>query len=233
MKFVLLFLFLSSSAHAFRLSPMVVDFCPAGKCATQTLLLENPGKEKVAVQIEVMKRKIDLEGTEDRTEASADFVVFPEQLTLEPNQKRNVRVTWAGDPAPESELAFRLVASQLPVTLSRPTNRADVNVNLKFVLQYVASLYITPAGAKPDIKIEAAAIKKPGEAEVTLKNHGKTRRLLDGAKIKLISGRNEYQVPENEMKEIRSQNILAGTARKLKVKAPADFKEVKAEIRFE
>jgi fimbrial chaperone protein len=230
----LLFLFLISlPAHAFRLSPMVVDFSPSGKSATQTLMLDNPGKERVAVQIEVTKRKIDVDGKEDRTELTTDFAVFPEQVTLEPGQKRNIRVTWTGDQTPAVELPFRLVASQLPVTLNRPTNRADVKVNLKFVLQYVASLYVVPNDAKSKIVVASTKPGKGNQAEVLLKNEGNSRRVLEKARIKLIGEKGAYEIPESALQDLRAQNILAGGSRKFSFAVPKGFHAVKAELRFD
>ena len=233
MKFFICLFLLSLPAHAFRLSPMVVEFSPSGKGATQSVLLENPGKERVAIQLEVMKRKIDVDGNEDRSEASPDFVLFPEQLTLEPGQKRNVRLTWTGEAAPTTELPFRLVASQLPVALQRPTNREDIQVNLKFILQYVASLYITPPGAKSKVVVEGASIKKEGTAALTVKNEGNSRRVLEGMHVKFFSGKEAYEVPAAEMKDTRAQNVLAGGKRRLLLKVPNHFKNPRAEIRFE
>lgn len=212
---------------------MVVQFSPAGKNATQTLLLENPGGERVAVEIEVFKRKADIDGKENRSEATSDFTIFPEQLTLEPGQKRNLRVTWTGEPAPASELAFRMVASQLPVNLQRPTNREDVKVNLKFVLQYVASLYVTPNDAKPQIEVASAKLLKPGTAEVVLKNKGGAHRVLENAHLKLVGEKGEFVVPETVMQEVRAQNILASDSRRFTIAVPKDFRVKKAELKFE
>ncbi|MGZ3692873.1 MAG: fimbrial biogenesis chaperone [Bdellovibrionota bacterium] len=234
MKFEFLFLLLLSlPAHAFRLSPMVVDFSPSGKGSTQTLMLDNPGKERVAVEIEVVKRKIDVNGLEDRKEPAKDFSVFPEQLTLEPGQKRNIRVTWTGDQAPTTELPFRLVASQLPVTLNRPTNRDDVKVNLKFVLQYVASLYVVPNDAKSHVVVSSVGMGKDGQAEVLLKNDGKSRRVLEKAHIKLIGEKDKFEIPEKALEDVRAQNILAGGSRKFSFAVPKGFHAVKAELSFD
>jgi len=226
-------LLFSSPASAFRLSPMVLEFAPSGKNATQTILLENPDKNRVALQLEVTKRKVDIDGKEDRSEVVEDFVVFPDQLTLEPGQKRNVRVTWVGEGAPKQELAFRLVASQLPVTLDRPTDRADVKVNLKFVLQYVASLYVVPSGVKAEVKVESAKLLKAGSAEVVLRNSGGMHRVLEKAKIRFLGGGKAFEVPEAVMKEVRAQNILAGGARRFQFTVPKDLKDAKAEIQFD
>lgn len=224
---------LAPSAFAFRLSPMVLDFSPSGKGSTQTLQLENPGKESVAVQLEVMKRKIAENGEEDRSELAKDFVIFPEQLKLEPGQKRNVRITWTGDADPKQELPFRLVASQLPVELKRPTDRADVKVNLKFVLQYVASLYVVPAGAKSEVKVAEVKPAKDGKVDVVVVNEGTTRRVLEKAHIRFLAGGRSLDANEAEMKDLRTQNILAGTKRRFRLSVPGDFKNPKAEISFE
>jgi fimbrial chaperone protein len=235
MKLLLLALaLLPGPAHAFRLSPMVVDFSPSGKGATQTVLLENPDQERVAVQLEVTRRKVSEEGVEDRTEPAADFVVYPEQLVLEPGQKRNARLTWTGDAAPPAELAFRLVASQLPVALERPTQRADVKVNLKFVLQYVASLYVAPPGAKAEVVVAAAKLKRAGLVEVTVHNRGGLHRLLQGARLRIHAGKEDFAVPEAELATLRAQNLLAGGSRRFEIHVPKSLAgPLTAEIRFD
>ena len=122
----LLFLSCASSAWAFRLTPMAAHFAPEGPKATQVFTLENNGSEKVPVQIEATTREVAADGTETRNKTN-DFVIYPEQVVLLPNEKRNVRVTWSGKAKMPAEQAFRLIASQLPLEFHDQNSKAQKN----------------------------------------------------------------------------------------------------------
>jgi fimbrial chaperone protein len=210
---------------------MVVEFAPAGPKTTQTFLVENPTKEKIALQVEIANRKISEDGKEDYTQISPDFVIYPEQLSLEPGEKRNIRVTWVGNPKPEQELAYRMIASQLPVSLQKPTDRADVKVNLKFILQYVASIYVMPEGVRSDLKVVSAKSLSNGKLELIISNDGLSRQFLEKALVSFVGNGKTVALNNKQMEPIRSENILAKSRRKFIIPLPADLpKDFQAKI---
>lgn len=229
----------SQYAYAFRLSPMVSEFSPQGKQATQTFVVENPGKDKIAIQLEIAKRKIDLEGKEDRTEVSDEFVVYPEQLSLDPGEKRSVRVTYTGEQKLNSEKAYRLIASQLPITLKKPSKNEDVKVNLKFILQYVASIYIIPEDVKPKIVVDSIKKIDKEKFELVVKNEGTSHKLLENAKVSLFDPEKKeeaFPLDEKELKTLQAENILVDGRRKFTLKLPKPLSEkanIGANISFE
>jgi fimbrial chaperone protein len=233
--FLLSFLVINS-AEAFRLSPMIVDFGPAGAKATQTFLVDNTSKEKVAIQIEVVTRAVDPNGKETRGETK-DFLIFPEQLSLEPGERRNVRVTYVGEQNLKKELAYRLVASQLQVDFKKPEPKgASVNVN--FLLQYVASLYVSDDTVKPKIEVESVKVVK-NKAEFVLKNAGNRHLVLSDAKL-IFSAKGsdgkvkEWKADATALKNVISENILAGSTRRFVIELPNGFPQVglRADIKF-
>ena len=58
--------FILSLANAFNFTPMVKNIPPKGKERVQSFFLENKGKEKVAVQLNVYKRTTNELGEEIR-----------------------------------------------------------------------------------------------------------------------------------------------------------------------
>lgn len=208
-------------AEAFRLSPMVVNFSPMGGKTSQVLLLENQGSEKVPVQIEVFARSTDANGEEVRTK-SEDFVIYPEQVVLLPGEKRNVRVTWSADLKGAEEQAYRIVASQLPVKFKEQNSLSSgQNVNLNFLLQYVASAYVTPEGAKPLVKVKE--VKKRGGKSVSLllANEGTAHRVLRAKNLSFFSGEKLlFQI--NEVKEFENVNLLPKSEKTLVIAVPQE-----------
>lgn len=212
----------------FRMSPIVVHF--SGKQLTQVLAFENQGETKTPVQIEAFTRTMNEKGEEVR-EKTSDFVIYPEQLVLMPKEKRNVRVTYSGDVPENAEKAFRLVASQLPVEFANPKEAKTAKVNLNFLIQYVASAYVTPLSARPQVKVIDATWVAPKKVELTLQNEGGAHLVLVPKKLRLKHGDNlvaEMDAPA----ELQSFNLLAKTKVKIPVAFPMDIKkqELRAEL---
>lgn len=207
LKIALMLLFCPSITWAFRLTPMVIHFSPEGNKATQVLTLENPGAEKVPIQIEAFVRTTNAKGEEVRTK-SDDFNIYPEQVVLLPNEKRNVRITWAGDIKGSEEKAFRIIASQLPVDFKDRNAEPKKNgVNLTFLLQYVASAYVTPKEAVAKIKIKEIKKIDGKKISVTVINEGTAHKVLHPKSLKIFSGET-FLAEISPATELDSINLL-------------------------
>ncbi|UXR65554.1 fimbria/pilus periplasmic chaperone [Bdellovibrio bacteriovorus] len=226
------FLLLPSLAWAFRFSPMVVEFTPSGSRSTQVLIVENPGDEKLPVQIEAFARHTGKGGEEIRTKTE-DFAIYPEQVVLLPKEKRNVRVSWSGKITDGKEKAYRLVASQLPVDF-REKNSAPkkTSVNLKFLLQYVASAYVTPEGAEPRVIVKQVKKAGPRKVSVTFANEGTAHRVLLFKSLKIKASQNVL-LELTGKKEIESINLLPGDTAAVELETTKEVpanQELKAEL---
>jgi fimbrial chaperone protein len=219
-------------AQAFRLSPMVVYFSPQSNKTTQVLLLENQGTEKVPVQIEAMARSVDKAGEEVRTKTD-DFVIYPEQLVLLPGEKRNVRLTFSGQLKGDQEQAYRIIASQLPVKFAEKNAVATnpQNVNLNFLLQYVASAYVAPAGAKSQVKVKEARRVDAKKISLTIANEGTAHRVLNPKSLSIYNG-DKLQFQMNNVKELEHINLLPKTEKTVVIVVPKEVsaQNLKAEL---
>nr|WP_295902041.1 fimbria/pilus periplasmic chaperone [uncultured Bdellovibrio sp.] len=202
-------------SFAFRLSPMVIHFSPTGSGTTQVLTLENPGGEKTPIQIEAFTRTENEKGEEVRKKTD-DFTIYPEQVVLLPNEKRNVRVTWSGE-ITASEKSYRIIASQLPVEFrDRNPKPKKPGVNLNFLLQYVASAYVTPEGAVAKIKVKEIKHLDAKKISVTVINEGAAHKVLKVKKLKLFAGEKLVSEVENP-KEFDGLNLLSGSQKNIVV----------------
>jgi fimbrial chaperone protein len=196
---------------------MVATVAASGSEATQTFLIENTNNEKIALQIEAFHREMDINGKETRKETD-EFSVFPQQLVLEPGERRNVRLTWTGEKEPKAELAYRLVVSQLPVNLKK-AEKKKAGANITFLLQYVASIYVTPgAAAAPKVTVESFEKLSDGKAEMVLKNSGTAHQVLKGVRVRFKSRR--VDLAGSDLKALEAENILPGQARKFELSLP-------------
>lgn len=227
---LLLAAFCSMPAHAFRLEPMVLTLPLSKPQASGVYMVENNTSKKIALEFQIKKRLIDEWGKEERPDA-AGFLVFPEQMALEPGEKRNVRITWSGEALPAKEEAYRLVASQLPVDFSPAASASGAQ--LKFLLEYVASLYLLPPGSKPKMKVIKQQLGKNGMLEILVANEGSAHFLLDRMEISLRSGKKQAALDPKALQELRTENLLPGNSRWLRIPLPKGFSDPQASVVFE
>lgn len=150
----LAFIAAASPAGAFKMTPIEVKFEPAGSGAARTVLLENQTDTPSAVELTTHKRTM-LQNGEDVLEADEDsFLVVPSQVILMPGQQQVVRVQWLGGPV-TTEQAFRLIAEQLPIELEEGSQQGG---RMRLLVRYIASLYVAPAGARPDMTVNGGKI---------------------------------------------------------------------------
>lgn len=221
-------------ALAFSLSPMSVSLEPQGRNASHSFVVDNNGPEKIAVQISMTHRQVAIDGKELNPEADDDFILYPPQLTLGPNEKRTVRVTWSGSPTPPKELAYRIIAEQLPVDTARPEKKG--NAVIKMLLRYMGAVYVTPKGASPKIevtKIERTDSGKTGpRLLIEIENKGTAHQIIKAAKLRLSSGQSSVELSGDEIKALIGENLLAGGVRRYEIPWPSKLQNgaLKAEL---
>ena len=212
------------STFAFKLSPMVAQFSPQGEGQTQSFYIENPEDKQVAVQIDIFYRTQGAGGEEIRTETD-QFSIYPSQVVLKAQQKRTVRVMWKGPKEVPKELSFRLVAEELPIDLQKQKNTSRTNLN--FLLKYVASLYVTPEGARPKVEVRAAnqvEAKDGKKLSLILENTGTAHKVMNEISVKVSAGGKTVEVSAESLKVFETENLLAGTKKTFVLPWPKEFK---------
>jgi fimbrial chaperone protein len=205
-------------ASAFRFSPLVMEFEPSGSGAHKTYRVENDGDVPNAIQITMVRRLVDANGKESLPEEEDDFVVFPPQMVLQPGETRSIRVQWVGDPTPPAELAYRIIAEQLPVDFESETSQSS---GISLVIRYAGSVYIAPPGIHSDLSVSGeVAEMEDGTSGLKLifRNPGTSHIILRQLKLSLTAataktGLVKKVLEPDQLDGIRSENILAGHER--------------------
>ena len=229
---------------AFKLVPFKADFTPAGRGAQQLFRVVNDGPVPVAVQVKMAHRVMKLDGTEDLPPADKDFVVYPQQLVIPAAGSRSVRVQYVGDAAPKHEIAYRIVAEQLPVQLDKEkagTNQAGLQV----MVRYLGAVYVVPPGVRAAVKVARAGRvagkgkdAKP-QLEVVVQNSGSAHTLLKDLAVvvkgKAAGGKGETTVRlEGERApKMTGENVLAFTMRSFLLPWPEEIAGGPVDVRLE
>jgi len=217
--FILAGLIFSIEAYAFRLEPMTASFLPEGEGAAKIFRIENESKEKIAVKIQAFVRQIDAQGKETLVD-TRDFKIYPEQISLAASDSRAVRVLYIGKKSLDKEMAYRIVASQLPVSFKTDKKKSGIN----FLFQFVASVYVSSEKFFPKIQVESIDRVDKEYLKLKLVNKGQKHVLLKNVKLVLKDqAGKDFTVNGAVIETWDSENILSGNRRTLIIKSPLNF----------
>ena len=229
-----LFFFALPTAQAFKLSPIRMEFEPSGRGANQAFRLENDSSNSVPVQISMLTRQMDLDGNETNAPAEDDFLVYPPQVLLKPKQVQTVRVKWLGNRKPEKELAYRILAEQLPVDLDKE-KQSGARINL--LVRYLGSVYIVPKGAKADVLLESAVPQTDAAGnrrlELIFHNRGTAHTILHDLRLKIQAGDKTIELGPEALPKVSGENLLAGQKRRFTIPWPEGLPDGPLHVTFD
>jgi fimbrial chaperone protein len=187
----------STPAEAMNVSPMVVELAASGARSTGRIQVLNVLSQPLPYEVRVYRISFGPNDQLVETPGDSDFLVFPPQGLIQPNQRQMVRVQWVGGPL-DSSRGYYVAINQLPVPLDpakAAKNKASVDVQLVYHMKVLVT--VAPPGAAPKITVEhvrpvmVAPPKVAGVAlpavpsvpgvEVTIRNTGKRYAMMAGA----------------------------------------------------
>ncbi len=172
------------------------------------------------------ERKISLEGQETTESADDDFLVYPSQIVLPPQGVQSVRVTWLGNPNPEKELAYRIIAEQLPINLNNPeeSQAETTSGGVKVMFRYMGSVYIRPKNAESKVVLNGITHEKGTDGNdrlvITFDNQGTRRAVLSELNLNLTSQGSQLTLKPEQLEGVNNGVILAGNQRRFSMPWP-------------
>lgn len=188
--------------------PMSTTIKADNKNKTALFTVFNDSDQPIAVQLEMRKRIMKVDGSEDHPE-SDDFLVFPDQLVLGAKKRRVIKVKWLKGNVKDIEKSYRLIAEQLPIDVTKnKTKKADI----KILLRYIAALYVEPQNGKAKLRvISSKTTKDLNRVVFHVENTGTIHHILLNPKVNIIQESKKF--PLKNLEGIRGENILAHTRR--------------------
>jgi fimbrial chaperone protein len=148
-----------------------------------------------------------------------------------PFEQQTVRVSWIHNPNPAQELAYRLIAEELPIALEDPTNnKKNKKGGMQMLMRYLTALYIVPNNVEPNVKLQSALKESDEEGNallaITLNNEGKARTVLKNFSLNIKdSTGNEINLTPEEIPEINRKVLLAKMQRRYVLPWPKNLNE--------
>lgn len=215
----------SAPAAAYDLKPIVVQLSPTGNGSSQTLVITNSHEVPIAIEVRAYRREQLADGEDRLTPEDQDILIYPPQMVIPPLASQSFKVQWVGDPAPTSELAYRIVTEQLPIRFKEVVD-GNRSANLTVRYRYEAALYIEPRGAAPAARLASVARVKGDDGsdqlELRIASEGTMRAILDTPRL-AISGASggQAELSGEQVQPLDGLNILPGVERVVRIAAPA------------
>ncbi len=210
---IIIILILTFEVFSFSFEPISTNYSPTGPRSNQVFRIINTENSKIAVMISVTTREYNIDGTEINFPVEDLFMIFPSRIVLEPGESRAVRVKWTGDPNPEAEIAFRIIAEQIPIEFEMAERTDGAGIRLTY--KYIGNIYILPHGASPDIVIHSYELNE-NELVLEMLNQGSRHTLMKNLTISITGTDGEiiFSLTEEEVRFAADQNMLVGYPRR-------------------
>ena len=232
-KIILIFIaaILNLQVYGLRVELSDDTFATSGRSANRNLFVTNNSEKMIAIEVYAQSRAMNEETGVDELEDVEDFLIYPNQLLLQPEEQQVVTLTWVGDQDLTQENAFRIIVEELNLSLGEEDDDADqMTVKVAALTKVVKAAYVAPEGAKADVKIADAQVVSDDEGvkqiKVTFDNKGTAHKILKQTKITLTPiGSDGKKVSEAALEFVPEElngviNILAKSQRSVVLKWP-------------
>jgi len=230
-----LIMLFSHSGFALRVELSNDTFAMTGRSANRNLFVTNNSEKMIALEVYAQSRVVDSETGVDELEDVEDFLIYPNQLLLQPDEQQVVTLTWVGSQELTEEKAFRIIVEELNLSLGEEEEEEDMTVKLAALTKVVKAAYVAPDNAKPNVEVANVEVVSDEETSfkkirVTFNNSGTAHKILKQTSIKLTPMDGGKKV-KDEMKEYIPDalngvlNILAKSERVIELAWPEGMKD--------
>ncbi len=186
----LLLLVLSLPLLALRVELSNDTFATTGRAANRNLFVTNNSEKMIALEVYAQSRQVDAVTGIDELEDIEDFLIYPNQLLLQPDEQQVVTLTWVGAQELTEEQAFRIIVEELNLSLGDDEGEDDdMSVKLAALTKVVKAAYVAPDGAKSNVEVSNVEVVENDDDEkiirITLSNSGTAHKILKQTEITL------------------------------------------------
>jgi len=220
---------------AIRMVPIVAEVTSGGDSVEQNFRVDNPSGSPAAVEISVFRRSTTLDGEEIREPADEQIVIFPEQMVLLPGESQLVRIQWLGKTPVTDELAYRVIAEQLPVDFAEAQTIVAGGPTINLLMRYEGMLYIQPSQIEGRVElVSSRVVDLAGEPrlELVLVNSGNVHVILDKPRVSVGLPDDAVDLPEAEVHQLLKVNMLAGEKRRFLLQWPDGLDADEPNVQF-
>ena len=214
-------LLLPFTLMAYQLSPLNVTYDPSGAGSAKVYTIVNDSDSPIAIEIQAMRRYIDIDGEEYTEEAPQYFSIQPAKMIIMPDSTQLVRVQYRGPATVTEVMAFRIVSEQIPYSPGATEPESDQMITFLFV--YSTSAYVRPSKVVESVT-PIVSETDDGKLEIVLENTGSVHQMLNNLSITLTGDDgSSYTLTDGETEAISGKNLLVDSKLRTVIDMPADL----------
>lgn len=198
----------ASPAYPYAVSPLNLALDPVGDGAVERLRIENPGAKPVTLSISVWQALIAEDGSIEEVPADDDFLIFPPQMIVGPQQTQVVQLRYVGEPSLAQSHMFLVRTEQVPVDLES----GDSQVNLQVGVNFVTVVEVAPDGAAAKLDLASFTPTQEG-LQVRITNSGNLHGHLRPLQFAVTGSSGTKTIAINDLEVGRSSRVPPNGAR--------------------
>jgi fimbrial chaperone protein len=206
-------------------------FSTTGRAANRNLFVTNNSEKMIALEVYAQSREIDPNSGVDLLEDVEDFLIYPNQLLLQPDEQQVVTLTWVGPQSITDELAFRIIVEELNLSLGEDgLEDEEMTVKLAALTKVIKAAYVAPGKAKANVTVLKSEViagdDQDKKIKITLNNTGTAHKILKQTNIEVVALNAEgNKIKESAIRFIPNElqgvlNILAKSQRVITIDWP-------------
>jgi len=172
------------SVHAnFKVEPAVLVLNVSVGEMNGFVEIENLSKEPRAVEFAMFDRALDLDGELDRNAKvkSNDFIIYPSEIIIKPNEKATVQLKYAKKERLRVDKAYLLFSKEVLIPVGED-DEEEINIKIPVTVSYY-SIVALETGKEGKISFVSSKALGNNMVEVIAENTGSGRYLVDNLAI--------------------------------------------------
>jgi P pilus assembly chaperone PapD len=211
------------AGNAFELDQTYFQMTTNGLDSKKTLTLKNDRSEKRLITVEVFERRVNSKSGVEERFPTQDFKISEKTMTLPPHAESKLTLDWAGLAQLKTEKAYRLVLTEV-----KNQQKDNVSEFKSPLIQYVASVFVTPENAKDNVKMVKSEVVEKSKLEITLTNTGNKHKLLSEAGLQIQDLKDKkVQQKYHKLEAFQQAILMPGQTKKIIVPTEVDWKNKK------
>jgi fimbrial chaperone protein len=233
---------LSSQAVAYSFSPQLLMLETLGEASSGLFFLENKDSHPVAIELSIQEHHKDQNGNSIvGSVVDQDFIIYPAQLILMPNEQATVQIKWVSTKPIHNEQAFSVHSQQVEIPAPIVSSATKgVSIGFTILINYEARLYVAPPATQAELIIESVTehttinsktTTATQTLDITLHNQGRRHADLSTLRLQLSQDPKHCKTPEtctsidvNTLANTKT-HLLAGDRRNIEVARPTQFSD--------
>lgn len=191
--------FIVAPLHAYEVSPMRVFLQPSRGQTSATIAVNNIRPDPLPIEVKILRRIVNPDGTQTFEPADDQFVVFPPQAQIAPTQSQAIRVQYIGAVVAESE-AYVVQITEVPVNVLDGSG-------IQFTYNFGVAVYVQPNRPRTRLTVQDPTISQ-GRLRFRISNGGNDFGFINGQTLEYRIGDRKVEIDRETLTTLVENPII-------------------------